>query len=68
MTGKGNSLLTAMGSGADLVVAGKELGPALIKDRLICHILVTRGPNYRMKDKAAHQQAASWITANGEAR
>ena len=68
MAGRGNSLLMTIGLGADLVVVGKELRLALVKDRLICHILVTRGPSYRMEDKSAHQQAAYRLTANDDGK
>ena len=49
------------------IFGGDDVIAAAMLDRLLhhSHILVTRGPSYRMKDKAAHLQATS-TNVNGE--
>jgi DNA replication protein DnaC len=53
------------------IFGGDDVIAAAILDRLLhhSHILVTKGPSYRMKNNAAHLQVqAAWISANGESR
>ena len=50
------------------IFGGDDVIAAAILDRLLhhSHILVTRGPSYRMKEKEGHLQAVSWNGANSE--